>query len=596
MSGISAIRHLVSLAPESVPPLRRAIIFAAAAAVLYPVPIFMAWMIFRNLQHGNAGGGLMVVFFAIAATATVLVSMCRARCTAYAHKAAFAFGTQICAILMDHLGKIPLHWFSQKSTGELKKTLKHDVELMEHFIAHNISDSIACFLLPVLCIFALFWVNAELSFIVLLIMVLAILVHIVTMRRMKSTSLNDEYFSAVKMLHSDTVEFIHGMQNIKIFNKTKKTYRRMSEAINNFEKIQGAIQDAFLRRSIYFLTITSMPFVAMAVTGAYLYKSGSIQLDIVLLFIMMGWISFVPLARMPRFITFLWKAGVGYQGMKQLLDEPEEVRGTRTYDNSLVPDLKVEGLCVEYGGNQVLHNICFEAPASAVTAIVGPSGSGKSTLVAALAGMERISAGRVTVGGIELREFAASELGRLMALVFQRPFIFSGTVRENLCLGLGDPLPEEIEAAVRMVQCDEFIADLPKGYDTRIGSGGEVHLSGGQRQRLALARMALRNAPVVLLDEASAFVDPESEEAIQKGLSGFLKNKTVLVVAHRLSSIANADNIIVLDGGVIAESGTHDVLLQRNGVYSRMWDAWQTSRSWDLCASAVVENGGGSNA
>jgi ATP-binding cassette subfamily B protein len=146
-----------------------------------------------------------------------------------------------------------------------------------------------------------------------------------------------------------------------------------------------------------------------------------------------------------------------------------------------------------------------------------------------------------------------------------------------------------------MVQCDKLIADLPSGYETLIGSGGDVHLSGGQRQRLALARMALRNAPIVLLDEASAFVDPESEEAIQKGLSLFLKNKTVLVVAHRLSSIAHADNIIVLDKGVIAESGTHASLLEQNGVYSRLWDAWQTTRSWELCSPGTTQRSGGAN-
>lgn len=183
-----------------------------------------------------------------------------------------------------------------------------------------------------------------------------------------------------------------------------------------------------------------------------------------------------------------------------------------------------------------------------------------------------------------------------MALVFQNPFIFSGTVRENLCLGLDNPSQEQIEAAARMVQCDKLIKSLPNGYDTRIGSGGEVHLSGGQRQRLALARMALHNAPVVLLDEASAFVDPESEEAIQKGLSNFLKNKTVIVVAHRLSSIAHADNIIVLDKGAIAESGTHAELLQQNGVYSRMWDAWQTTRSWELCSPSEKNSSGGKDA
>ena len=595
MSGICAIRHLMKLAPESVPPMRQAVFFAAAAAFFYPIPIFMAWMVFRSLQNGTSNS-LLALFFAIATIAIILVFICRARCTAFAHKASFIFGTKICAVLMDHLGKIPLHWFSNKSTGELKKILKHDIELMEYFIAHNISDSIACVLLPILCICILFFINTTLSFVILSIIIIAIYIHYITFKLMKNTTLNDEYFKTVSILHSDTIEFIHGMQDIKIFNRTNESYRRMDDAIKNFKKIQIDIQKVFLHRCMYFLTITAMAFVITAIAGAYLYKSGYIQLDIMLLFIMVGWISFVPLTRMPRFITFLWKAGVGYHGMKQLLDVPEEVRGDRKYDSSIVPDLRVENLSVNYDDKPVLKNISFEASASAITAIVGFSGSGKSTLVAALAGMERLSSGRITVGGIDLQEFASGELGKLMALVFQNPFIFSGTVRENLCLGLDNPSQEQIEAAARMVQCDKFIKSLPNGYDTRIGSGGEVHLSGGQRQRLALARMALHNAPVVLLDEASAFVDPESEEAIQKGLSNFLKNKTVIVVAHRLSSIAHANNIIVLDKGAIAESGTHAELLQQNGVYSRMWDAWQTTRSWELCSPSEKNSSGGKDA
>lgn len=592
MKSISAVRHLMELAPESVPPLRQSVLFAAAAALFYPIPIFMAWLIYRGLNTGNASVGALIILFTVAVSAIVLGVRCRAKCTVLAHKASFTFGTKVCATLMGHLGKVPLHWFAKRSTGELKKVLKHDVELIEHFIAHHISDSIACVLLPLFCILALFFVDARLSLVILSVAVLAISVHYITMNLIKTTTLNDEYFKTVAVLHSDAVEFIHGMQDIKIFNKTKESYRRMNGAIEDLKRVQGVIQEVFLRRSMYFLTITSMPFVIVAIVGAYLYKFGSVQLDVVLLFIMAGWISFVPLARMPRFITFLWKAGMGYQGMKQLLDEPVEERGDVKYKSDMVPDLRVENLSVSYDGKPVLHDISFEARASTITAIVGPSGSGKSTLVSALAGMESLSSGKIAVAGHALNEFAAEELGKLMALVFQRPFIFSGSVRENLCLGVEDASQEQIEAAARMVQCDKLIADLPNGYDTLIGSGGDVHLSGGQRQRLALARMALRNAPVVLLDEASAFVDPESEEAIQKGLSQFLKDKTVLVVAHRLSSIAHADNIIVLDKGVIAESGTHASLLEQNGVYSRLWDAWQTTRSWQLCSPETTHRSG----
>ena len=210
--------------------------------------------------------------------------------------------------------------------------------------------------------------------------------------------------------------------------------------------------------------------------------------------------------------------------------------------------------------------------------------------------MERLSSGRITVGGIDLQEFASGELGKLMALVFQNPFIFSGTVRENLCLGLDNPSQEQIEAAARMVQCDKFIKSLPNGYDTRIGSGGEVHLSGGSASGWPWPAWLCIMPRLFCLMRPALLSIPKARKAIQKGLSNFLKNKTVIVVAHRLSSIAHADNIIVLDKGAIAESGTHAELLQQNGVYSRMWDAWQTTRSWELCSPSEKNSSGGKDA
>ncbi len=552
---------------------------AALGALMLPVPIVMVWKLFVQF-HSPQGDVALWPPILTAFTAIVAYSVLTVTASAYAHKAAFGLSTFISTTLVEHLGRVPLHWLANVSNGELKKIVSHDVEQVESFVAHNMTDFVSAVTLPLVTIPLLFFVSWQLTLIMIFAVALAEFVQMRSMAAMQKNNLMQEYFKTMAELHGDAIEYVQGMPDIKIFNQSKASMSRMQNAINTFKDIQTRSRVLTLHSWSLFTTALSMAFVVIAIAGVLLHKYRQLPFEDVVLFIVLGVVTFVPFKRLMRFVTFLWRAGMGYSSIQKLLAVESDATGYRTREEISSSDLCVSGLNVCYGDKQILHDLSFTAKAGTVTAIVGPSGSGKSTLAAAIAGLEQIRGGAITIGGIPLRDFAPGELAKVISVVYQSPFVFSGTVRENICLGLASPSEEAIRAAAAMVQCDSLVDSFPEGYDTRIGAGGAVHLSGGQRQRIALARMALRNAPVVLLDEATAFADPESEAAIQHGLSNLLSDKTVLVIAHRLPSIARADNILVLDNGRIAEAGRHDELMSSDTLYRRMWNAYHAARSW----------------
>lgn len=581
MKAISILKMTFSRDEAVARHFTKALIFAALGALMLPIPIIAIWKIFTQFYTGEVTS-LPLGYILLASVAIVAYSTMTVKGSAHAHKAAFGLATSISMALIEHVGRIPLHWLSNVSNGELKKMMSHDVDQIENFVAHNMNDLVAALALPVITLPVLFFVNWQLALIMLFAFVVASIVQVRSMAALQESQLMKDYFTTLATLHGDAVEYVQGMPDIKIFNRGKESLSRMQQSIQKFKELQTKGRKLTLHPWAMFTTALSMPFGIIAAGGVYLNKYHQLPFTDVVLFIVLGVVTFVPFKRLLRFVTFLWRAGEGYSNVKKLMEVEVEKSGDRCRSELGAANLKVSGLNVFYDEKQVLHDVSFTAKEGTVTAIVGPSGSGKSTLAAAIAGLERIREGEITVGDISLRDFAPGELSKVMSVVYQSPFVFSGTVRENICLGSEGATEEEMQKAASMVQCDTLISDFPDGYDTRIGAGGAVHLSGGQKQRLALARMALRNAPVVLLDEATAFADPESEAAIQKGLSGFLSDKTVLVIAHRLPSIAKADNILVLDNGRIVESGTHDELMASDTLYSRMWNAYHTARSWML--------------
>ncbi len=557
-------------------------ILSALAACMYPIPLLAAWYILNFFDSHNTLQDFPWHLTILVIGAVFLGCAFRASSSYLGHKAAFLLCRGLRFALMKHLGKLPLHWFSTQSTGGLKKIFLEDIGEVEGFVSHSIPDLVYAVIFPLLSITCLMFFNWHLALVLLLLLIVALCVQGYSYKQMAANNVMERHQAALKLLHADAVEFIQGMPEIKLFNRSVESFGRMQKAIDSMHGLEKEACQFYSKQWVRFLASINLPLTLLACIGTALYFSNNIRLPDLVLFIIMGGTSLLPMNRIVRFMHVLMRCIQGWTQVSAILNLPMEKRGSRQCTEMTSAHIQVENLCASYAGTPVLKGISFTAKAHTVTAIVGPSGSGKSTLAAVLAGMENFDSGSIKMGGIELEDFSHGELSKAFSIVYQQPFIFAGTVRENLLLGNEGATQEDMDEAIRMTCCQELIDSLPAGYDTRIGGGGDVHLSGGQKQRLALARMALRNTPIVLLDEATAFADPESEAAIQKSLAAFLSQKTVIVIAHRLPSIANANSIIVLHDGKIAEQGTHTELLAANAIYARLWEAQQTARSWTI--------------
>nr|WP_231117217.1 ABC transporter ATP-binding protein [Pseudodesulfovibrio alkaliphilus] len=484
--------------------------------------------------------------------------------------------------LMEHLGKLPLHWFATRSTGELKKILNTDVGEIDKFIAHNITDTVSALCLPFVSILVMSWVDWRLALLLIVLMVYAASIQVGSYKDAFKNKFMQRYNEALVMLHVDSADFVQGMPDIKIFNKSTESFSRMGEAVRRLNSMQEHVVSFYALRWGNYLTVIAAPLAAMSIAGGIFHMQGTLPIDRYILAIMLGSLALVPLVAILRFSSFVMRTYYSCVAIMAILDVPIERKGNFTRNDVGNADIHVSGLTKNFGDKPVLKDVSFRTRPGTVTAVVGMSGSGKSTLATILAGMEEADSGSITIGGLPLGSLPSAELAACFSVVFQKPFIFSGTVIENIRLGKEDASVNQVIEAARMAHAAGFIETLPQGYDTMIGAGGDVHLSGGQYQRIALARMALRNAPIVLLDEATAFSDPESEAEIQKGLASYLTDKTVIVIAHRLRSIAAADTIIVLDQGQIVQTGNHEELLATEGIYARLWAADATARSWTI--------------
>ncbi len=392
-----------------------------------------------------------------------------------------------------------------------------------------------------------------------------------------------EYHNALEKMNAAVVEYVRGMPVFRIFGSAGDSFRKLTESVSFYNTWSQKMNKDYSSTYPAFLTAASSSLVFLVPVSVALLKNSPDQtqiIPVILLFVIVGSGFFFPLLKLMFMAGMLQQINIGVDRIDSILNHEEmkeHDKGIDPEDNSIV----FNKVCFTYDKVEVLNEVSFRAEPGEITALVGPSGAGKSTIGLLAARFWKVNSGRIMIGGIDIREMSGERLMNHFSFVFQDTFLFFDTIGENIRMGNSAATKEEVFAAAKAAQCHEFIERLPQGYRTMAGEGG-TYLSGGEQQRVAIARAIMKNAPIVILDEATAYADPENEGKILEGLSRLIKGKTVLIIAHRLSTIKTADKILVVNDGRIAETGTHETLNAKNGLYSSMWETYSRAREWKI--------------
>ncbi len=473
------------------------------------------------------------------------------------HIAAFNILYEIRMQLVQKMVRLPLGFFSRRASGELKKIMSDDVERIELFIAHHIPDIVTALLFPLILVSYMFAVDWRLAIVVLAVLAMAFYVMGRMYTGKKIREVSKRYVETLGRMNASIVEYIRGIQVVKTFTESTNAYRKLNDDIKEYRKFANEVNVQYQPTYVGFLTILSSALLFIIPVAVWLFvgsASYATFVPVLLMFLFFGVAVFFPVLKLLWIGSFLNQNNMGVQKIDDILymDEIEEPDIPRHPKDASV---EFRNVSFAYDTTPILKAISFISHPGTITALVGPSGAGKSTVAMLAARFWDVQSGEILIGGVPVKEIPTSVLMDNVAFVFQDNMLFFDTIEENIRMGNKTATFEEVARAACAAQCHEFIESLPNGYQTLVGEGG-IYLSGGEAQRIALARAILKDSPIILLDEATAFADPENEGKILAAFSHLIKGKTVLVIAHRLSTITNADRILYVDKGVIAEQGT----------------------------------------
>lgn len=489
--------------------------------------------------------------------------------TATSHKATFAVLGEIRKRCMEKLTRMPLGTVLEQSSGALKNTLIERIDSIETTLAHIVPEFTANLLIPIIILVYIFTIDWRMGLASLATVPLGMFCYVFMMAG--SAKFYQRTVTATKALNDTAVEYIGGIQVIKVFGKTKSSYERFVH--DAYEAAHSFID--WMRASIlpftFAMVIMPATMVSVLPIGGLLVRNGSLSAQNFVTIIILSVGVITPIITMMSYSDDFRTMGTIFGEVRAILDAPEMNRpaegGTPAKN-----DLELRDVRFGYQEKEVLHGVSMSIPEGSFVAFVGPSGSGKSTIARLIASLWDVSDGSIRMGGQDIRQIPQEAYADRIAFVSQDNYLFNMTVRENIRIGRPSATDAEVEEAARQSGCHEFIMGLEKGYDTMVGSSGG-HLSGGERQRISIARAMLKAAPVVILDEATAYTDPENEAVIQRSVSKLTEGKTLIVIAHRLSTVMDADRIYVIRDGRIDDQGTHEELLQHHGLYEAMWNA-----------------------
>lgn len=554
---------------------------AAASSLLTLVPfiiiylIGMAWMN-QTLDVSTIWKLSMYVFASI-----LLRFVFLALSSLLAHVSAYHLLYEIRSLLTDKLGRLPLGFFNHQQTGKLKKIVTDDVERVEQLIAHHFPDFTASIITPMIVFIYLLSVDWRMALVTLLPIPIALFVQ---WRRAQQSGEEDlkKYHHYLERMNGTVMEYVQAMPIIKAFHLTVQSFARYQQSVEDYTQLWQRLSRKKVPSYVLYMALIESGLIFILPISVWFFQQQMLTLPEVFLFLMMGVGLTAPLKQISTFGHTVQNTIQGMNKMLALLDE-RELPEVKKEEKSIPQNYTIAFKEVSFSFHKkiVLQDINMTIPEGKVTALVGPSGAGKSTIAQLLARFWDIGKGTLTIGDVPIKQIPQQQLYELVSFVFQDVAILNDTVFANISMGKEDVHKHQLVQAAKAAQAHEFITALPNGYETKIGAGG-VHLSGGERQRLAIARALFKDAPILILDEATAYADAENEARIQEGLSRLLQDKTVIVIAHRLSTITDVDQMIVLDDGRVVDKGTHGELLQRCSLYQRLWEAHIEADQWIL--------------
>lgn len=567
-------------------------ILSALSAVLGLIPYVCVWLAARNVLEawpspsgvsGLSRWGWTAVWAAIGSIALYFAALMST------HIAAFRTARNIRRTAMAHVLKLPLGFFTGNQSGRLRKLIDDNAGLTEDLLAHKLPDLAGTIVTPIAAIVMLFLFDWKMGLLCLVTMVLALL-SMCLMMGGKNAGFFHRYQKEIERMSGEAVEYVRGIPVVKMFQQTVYSFKAFYAAIRDYSDLASQYAMSCRVGQTCFLTFINGAF-ALLIPVALLLSSGGDVRTVLVNFIFYA--LFAPacgqmINRIMYMSEAVMEADEAVGRLDEILDQKpmEESKVQKRPENAAVA---FDHVTFTYPGadRPALDDVSFSVRPGQVTALVGPSGGGKTTAASLIPRFWDTDSGTVAIGGINVRELNTEDLMRQVAFVFQDTRLFKESLLENIRAARPEASRDEVLSAARAAQCDDILEKLPQGLDTVVGTKG-IYLSGGEQQRIALARAILKDSPIVVLDEATAFADPENEHQIQKAFEALTKNKTVLMIAHRLSTVQNADSIIVLSDGRVIEQGSHESLLALHGVYTGMWEDYQHSAQWKVGKEEAV--------
>lgn len=557
--GYTMLANLVNIVPFCLSIEAIRIIFSAFDGSGQPLDTTRLWWIF----------GIMAVYMLVMALAE------RASYRAN-FRGAYEMSASGRLSLAEHLRKLSLGFLSKRDPGDLSSMLVTDFMMAETGISHHLPQLMGAIVMPVLAFASLVWIDWRMAVSMFAALPLALLVLWASTKAQRK--LSGRQIQAKINAGNRLEEYLQGIRVMKAYNLIGDRFVRLRDAFEELRRAcirQEALLGPFVLLSI---TLVRAGLTMMVLCGTYLLLGGQLSILVFVLFLVVGSRVFDPLtSALTNFTEFRYFSIAGGR-ILSLMNEPE-MKGEQ--QSPAAGDIRFEHVSFAYQDKEVLHDINITLPKNSLTALVGPSGSGKSTVMKLCARFYDPQKGCIFFNGVPMNEINPESLMSHISMVFQDVYLFHDTIRNNIRFGKTDATEEEIIAAAKKACCHDFIMRLPKGYDTLVGEGG-CTLSGGEKQRVSIARAMLKDAQIILLDEATASLDPENEVEVQKAIDTLIKGRTVIAIAHRLKTIKGADQIIVLDNGQIKEKGTHETLMQAEGLYAQLWNIQEQISGWKL--------------